>query len=335
MGLPGPDLTDGLREMVRKLRPGGLILFGRNIAAPGQVHRLIREFCDLAGGRPIITLDQEGGRVSRLARIGALPPSGQELCRAGSPDLCRRHGELTGDLMRTLGFNLNLAPVVDWSPDETADNSLRGRCLGRDPQEVVRNAGAFLDGMASRGVQGTIKHFPGYTYCGRDPHGALPRIDRTREQLAAAELEVFGALRRAACVMAGHAHFPAFHADPYPASLSRPIIHGLLREHLHYDGAVMTDDLEMGAVAWSYPAAAATRLAIEAGNDLLLFCHNPACAQIAHDTLLVMPETTLAPSSARIDTLAAQLLPPPETFDPAAFADINKQIDNLRREVLT
>lgn len=333
MGVPGPVLTDGLRDLIRRIQPGGFILFGRNLASPEQVFRLISEFYELCEQTPIVTIDQEGGRVSRLKLIGEEPPSGYELCLAGREDWCAEHGVLTGQLLKLFGFNLNLAPVVDFSIDEARDNSLRGRCLGRDVAEVHRNAGAFLRGMESQGVRGTAKHFPGYTFCGLDPHGELPRIDRTREQMEKEELQSFRNFIDTSAFMVGHGFFPAWHSDALPASLSRKVVTDLLRGDLGYKGLVMTDDLEMGAIANHYPSEAATRLAMEAGHDILLYCHNPACVQIASDVLEALPSAVMEPALARIAAFKRTVVKIPGSYDAKGFAEINAAIKALRVKV--
>jgi len=333
MGVPGPDLTDGLRDLIRRIQPGGFILFGRNLASPEQVYRLISEFYELCDQTPIVTIDQEGGRVSRLKLIGEEPPSGYELCQAGNESWCEEHGVLTGRLLKLFGFNLNLAPVVDWSIDEERDNSLRGRCLGRDVDEVLRNAGAFLRGMESQGVRGTAKHFPGYTYCALDPHGELPRIDRSRDEMEREELRSFRNFLHASAFMVGHGFFPAWHSDALPASLSRKVVTDLLRGELGYTGLVMTDDLEMGAIANHYPSESATRLAMEAGHDILLYCHNPACVQIASDVLESLPGSVMDPALERIAAFKKTVVRIPAQYDAKAFAEINAGIKALREKV--
>ncbi|NJK92549.1 MAG: glycoside hydrolase family 3 protein [Blastochloris sp.] len=334
MGLPGPRLTDGLRSLITRLQPGGFILFNRNLESPAQIFELIAELHSLCAQRPVITIDQEGGRVSRLKAVGEEPPSGLELGRSGNPEWCHRHGVCTGQLLQALGFNLNLAPVVDYTLNEQADNSLRGRCYGQNPEQVIRLAGAFLEGMQSEGILGTAKHFPGYTHCEIDPHGELPRLTRSQEEIRREELTAFRAfVPRAECFMIGHGHFTAWHESPHPASLSRPIVTDLLKKELGYRGVIMTDDLEMGAIANRYGAAEATRLALEAGEELLLFCHNPACAEIALDQIQSMSEEITAPALESVARFKAKLPCPPACFDAAHFRQINEQIRILREEV--
>jgi beta-N-acetylhexosaminidase len=336
MGLPGPELTDSLRAFIRRIQPGGFIFFTRNLATPEQTFALLAELRSLCETPPILTIDQEGGRVSRLKVIGEEPPSAQEIRKTGRLDWCREHGELMGEVQAVFGLNLDLAPVVDYSPDDEADNSLKGRCWGSTPGETVEKALLFLEGMQSRGVAGTAKHFPGYTHCRLDPHGDLPRVDRTRAQIEAEEMVAFRAfLDRAEAFMIGHGHFPAWHADPYPASLSRAIVHDYLRGELGYKGLIMTDDLEMGAIANRYGSAESARLALEAGEDMLLICHNPACVEIAYDALCALPEQTTGRALASVRAFKKTLPPAPATFDALRFRRVNEAIRDLRERVRT
>src|SRR3954454_22332896 len=182
-GVPGYELDSETAALFRRIQPGGFILFGRNIQSAPQLRKLIDDLRDLSEIEPIITIDQEGGRVSRLLLIGNEPPNAQQWRDKGDEALVRRHGEITGRLLRLFGFNLDLCPVLDISFDDDADNSLRGRCYGRDVDEVVRLAGAFNDALRGEGILSCGKHFPGYSAAPLDAHHELPRIDRTREEL--------------------------------------------------------------------------------------------------------------------------------------------------------
>jgi len=334
MGLPGPELTGGVRDLIRDLQPGGFILFARNLASAGQTYRLLREVRDLLDAPPFLTIDQEGGRVARLQSFAGRPVSGEALARANRAEWAATHGKLTGEVLRLFGFNLNLAPVVDYDLSDSRDNSLSGRCLGTSPDQTIELAGAFLDAMQNEQVLGTIKHFPGYTYCENDPHADLPRIPRSLDVMEQDELRVFRALfSRAEAVMIGHGHFTHWHPEPYPASLSRPIVSDLLRDALGYRGLVMTDDLEMGAIARRYSMAEATRLALEAGNDLLLVCHNPACAVLSREALEDLPSSIIEPVLQRITEARAKLPDPPVAWDQAAFEDNILATRQLREQV--
>lgn len=336
MGVPGPELTEGIRSLIREVQPGGFILFARNLADPEQTFRLTRELYKLCDTPPILTIDQEGGRVARLKSFAGLPVSGMELTRSGRADFAARHGELTGRLLGLFGFNVNLAPVIDYSLSEDRDNSLGGRCLGTSPAQVIELAGAFLEAMEAAGVRGTVKHFPGYTYCENDPHADLPKITRSQEQMEADELGVFRHfLKTASSVMIGHGHFTHWHEESFPASLSRKIVGELLREEIGYDGLAMSDDLEMGAIIWRYGAARATRMAIEAGNDTVLICHNPACALLAAEALGDADTDALASAFRRIAAFKSTLTSPPSKWDEDGFREVVEATETLRSEVLS
>src|SRR5438874_12954190 len=214
-GVPGKELDAASAELFRRVQPGGFILFGRNIESAPQLRKLIDDLRDLSETEPIITIDQEGGRVSRLRLIGNEPPNAQQLRDRNDVALVRRHGEITGQLLRIFGFNLDLCPVLDISFDDEADNSLRGRCYGTNVEQVVRLAAAFNDALREQGILSCGKHFPGYSAATVDAHHDLPKIERSREQLDEQELAVFGAF-------IGRSDWPGRPSDNRIAVKSRP-----------------------------------------------------------------------------------------------------------------
>src|SRR5205809_5382826 len=143
IGVQGLELGADEAKLLRRVQPGGFILFGRNMKAPGPLRKLIDDLRNLSIIEPIITIDQEGGRVSRLRLIGNEPPNAQQLRDKGDIELIREHGDVTGQLLRLFGFNLDLCPVLDISFDDDAGNSLRGRCYGKTVEQVIRNAAVF------------------------------------------------------------------------------------------------------------------------------------------------------------------------------------------------
>ena len=273
-GVPGKEIDPATAALFRKVQPGGFILFGRNIESAPQLRKLIDDLRDLSAIEPIITIDQEGGRVSRLRLIGSEPPNAQQLRDKGDVALVRQHGILTGRLLRLFGFNLDLCPVLDISFDDEADNSLRGRCYGRDVAEVVRLAGAFNDALRGEGIASCGKHFPGYSAATVDAHHDLPLIERPRAELDANELAVFREFAgRVDSMMICHGWYPSFEREKLPASFSARIVTQLLRDDLKFEGLVMTDDLDMGAIYNEYGLDETIRLALGAGNDLAMICH--------------------------------------------------------------
>lgn len=334
VGVPGPELDAATARSFRTIQPGGYILFGRNIRSPRQLRKLTDDLRDLSHQEPVITIDQEGGRVSRLRLIGNEPPNAQQLREKGDVDLIRQHGTLTGQLLRLFGFNLDLCPVLDLSFDDEADNSLRGRCYGRTVDQLIELAGAFDDALRATGVLSCGKHFPGYAAAGLDPHHELPKIDRTRSELDQAELAVFRAFSgRVSGMMVCHAWYPALDPCRVPASLSRNVVTGLLRDELGFEGLVMTDDLDMGAVLNEVRFDDAIRNAISAGNDLAMICHRVTLAADAAAVLDKLEPRRLERALESVERFRAQLAPP-TAFSEEAFGDLDAQVWTLRLAVL-
>src|SRR5438552_637349 len=268
IGVPGKELDAKTAQIFRRVQSGAFILFSRNRENAAQLRKLIDDLRDVSEIEPIITVDQEGGRVSRLRRIGSEPPNAQQLRKKDDVNLIRRHGDITARLLRLFGFNLDLCPVLDISFNDEAENSLRGRCYGRTVEEVIRNAGAFNEAMREQGIASCGKHFPGYSAATSDAHYQLPRIDRTREELDQNELAVFRQfMDKVDSMMICHGWYPSLEPEKTPASLSRRVITDVLRKEFGFDGLVMTDDLDMGAILNGYGLEQTIRLAIGAGND--------------------------------------------------------------------
>jgi len=272
-------------EELRALGPAGIILFSRNLESAGQTIELTERLKGLLPGPPLLALDQEGGRVSRLEPfIGPTPPAAA-LARAGGAT-ARKFGAGTGQALQALGFNIDFAPVVDLC-DPEATNGIGDRSFGTDPDRVAALAGSFLGGLQAAGIAGCLKHFPGLGRTAVDSHLELPIAARGLEQLEAEDLLPYRLLcPEAACVMVGHAHYPAINPEErLPASCSPEIVTGLLREKLGYAGLVVSDDLEMGAVADLDRDGAAALRALTAGCDLLLYCRDLERAEIAAEAI--------------------------------------------------
>ncbi|MEP6685831.1 MAG: glycoside hydrolase family 3 N-terminal domain-containing protein [Verrucomicrobiota bacterium] len=354
-GVPGTELDSETAALFRRVQPGGFIIFGRNIKTAPQLRKLIDDLRDLSKVEPIITIDQEGGRVSRLRLIGNEPPNAQQLREKGDIELVRRHGEITGRLLRLFGFNLDLCPVLDISFDDEADNSLRGRCYGNSVEQVVRLAGAFNDGLREQGIASCGKHFPGYSAATIDAHHDLPLIERTREQLDAEELAVFrafigrgGSPNRPLAIevnrpyrgdnsvdsmMICHGWYPSLESEKTPASLSYRIVTELLRQELGFDGLIMTDDLDMGAILNEYGLEETIRRAISAGNDLAMICHRVPAIEEALRYIKHLPGDEMDRAFASVARFKAKLVPP-DTFSETAFAEVDEEVWKLRVAVL-
>ena len=340
IGLPGPQFGPEEKELLETVQPGGVVLSAKNIDNAQQVVDLTSVIRTSVLVPPVIAIDQEGGPVDRLKSIFSAMPSPDLLRASKDASAAARLGEITAEALRTLGFNLNLAPVIDISVDDSVANGLQGRYLGSANAEVARLSGAYLEGLQHGGIVGVGKHFPGLGASTVDPHFILPQIDTPREQMVNQVIQPYTELfskinARLNAVMVGHAHYTAFdgHA-PLPASLSRNIVTGLLREELDFKGLAITDDLEMGAITTVRPAADAAIAAIEAGNDMVMVAGSPEAARAAWESMVRAANDgriTKQRISKSFDNIARvkSMLAPPHTLSESAISRLKDRISEL------
>ncbi|HVE65364.1 MAG TPA: glycoside hydrolase family 3 N-terminal domain-containing protein [Thermoanaerobaculia bacterium] len=276
VGVSGPALLAEERAILDESPPSAVILFRRNIESAGELARLVDDVRALPG-RPLLLVDQEGGPVDRLRDLAGPFPSFHAAARAG---VARRAGDLAGRACALLGFDVDLAPVVDRRLPGAGESVLGERVAAPDPDEVAAAARDFLDGLHAHGVGGCLKHFPGLGRARFDTHKDLPALPDDPSQLEE-DLRPFRALGDVAgAIMVSHA---ASAGNGIPASLSPEIATRLLREGLGFPGVALSDDLEMGALArfGGLPERAAA--AASAGCDLVFVCSRieeyPACVE--------------------------------------------------------
>lgn len=292
IGLPGTQADQATRELLQTIQPGGVLLEKANIESAEQLVELTSGVRSLLRVPPLIAIDQEGGRVDRLKNILAPMPSAEFLCAHGNAGTASQMGELTADALRSFGFNINFAPVLDIPEDPAAENGIRGRYLGKTSGEVIGLASAYLEGLQRGGVIGVGKHFPGLGMTSVDSHQELPQVTLSREELRKRDLlpyiEMFTKINsRLVAVMVAHAHYTAYDgASALPGSISKNIVNGLLRDELGFKGLAITDDLGMGAITSSRSIGEAAVMAIEAGNDMVLVCGTPEEATEAWQTMV-------------------------------------------------
>lgn len=269
-GFSGLSVPAVLLEAFAEGSIGGVTFFGRNIVNVQQLQQLIKTIRWPKEHPPLLAIDQEGGRVARLkSPVLKLPPM-RDLGQLGDPSLTKRAGSLLGGQLRAIGLTMNFAPVLD--VDTNPSNPVIGdRAFGATPEEVIVQARAFAAGLADAGMLSCGKHFPGHGDTLLDSHLALPTVAHSQERLDAVELAPF----RHACdfpaFMTAHVVFPELDADR-PATLSPAVVGGLLRRDMGYEGVIISDDLEMKAVAKMFAVAESAILAIEAGCDVVLVC---------------------------------------------------------------
>jgi len=262
--------------------------------------------------------------------IGNEPPNANQLRDRNDRELIRRHGRITGRLLRIFGFNLDLCPVLDISFDDDADNSLRGRCYGNDVPQVIRNAEAFNDGLRGEGILSCGKHFPGYSRAPLDAHHELPVIPLARAELDRHELAVFRHFAgKVDSMMVAHGLYPSLEPAQLPSSLSRAVITDLLRGELCFRGLVMTDDLDMGAILNHFTLEETIRLAIEAGNDLAMICHRVTMVEEVARILERLPRASLDRALENVAAFKTKMVPP-DPWDETEFRKRDAEVWELR-----
>jgi beta-N-acetylhexosaminidase len=358
IGLPGVRLDRHTRALLKEVEPGGVVLFGRNVESPEQVALLSAQIRDAVSQPVLIGVDQEGGLVDRFRSICESMPSAKAVRDAGHSALAEKFGALTARVMRLLGFNINFAPVLDLSGDNQ-ENGLRGRTFGEHPAHVSRLGGAYLDGLQRGGIVGCGKHFPGLGGSSVDSHRRLPVVKHSWEEIFERDLVPFMDLlfhrpgERLHSVMVSHAAFPEVseflqewfrrtaelpsleEMHQVPATLSGNVVMRLLRQALKFEGLVITDDMEMGAVVEKLPVAEASLRAIQAGSDMILICEKEANFVAARDAIAEaveqdeLPLESLDRASRRIDR-ALKIAGECETFDQDEFDTASRDIHELK-----
>jgi beta-N-acetylhexosaminidase len=277
VGIPGPFLDEQTKTFIRDYNLGGIILFSRNIRDPVQLAELCGEIQKVSSHYhrlPLfIAVDQEGGRVARL-KEPFTPFPGNSVIGA-DPDAeknAEEFGRITANEMRMVGLNMDLAPVVDVAQDKV-ESHLEGRTFSRNPDTVGRLGGAVIRALQENGVMAVAKHFPGLGHADLDPHKRLPNIGLGAEEIDAIHLLPFRVAIQegVSAIMTSHAVYPALDPD-WSATLSSIILNDLLRNKLGFEGLIVTDDLEMGAIVGKRSVAEGTARAFEAGADILLVC---------------------------------------------------------------
>jgi beta-N-acetylhexosaminidase len=273
VGLDGTEMTERVRALLTRLQPAGVILFARNIKAPNQTWRLLRE-CQRCVATPLLTcVDLEGGGVDRFRDALGATPSAADVFATEDRRLYRKHGEIVGANCRSLGFNVDFAPVLDLA--FPASRSVLGsRAVSEDPRVTAIYAREFLAGLRDANVVGCGKHFPGLGEGRLDSHQQLPVIEKPWKELWVEDLLPYRTLRRQLqMIMISHAAYPQVTRNRTPASLSKVWITDILRKRIGYRNLIVSDDLEMGGVLSAAPIGDAATEFVRAGGDLCLICH--------------------------------------------------------------
>lgn len=325
-GVEGLVLSARERELFSRLQPAGYILFTRNIEDYELTRELTDELRRLTTGpdEPIIAIDQEGGRVVRTAEIGVHLPSAAALAQKGSSHQIRQAAYYNAACLHTLGVNTNFAPVLDLASPHA--NALPSRCWGYDTQSVITHAGVWNRATFGRGILTCGKHFPGMGAAECDPHHDLPVLHGTRDSFLASATMPFTALMpELPSLMIAHLLIPEIDAE-LPTSLSPALVQGFLRNQLGYEGVVFTDDLCMGAIAKRYSPAESAVLALKAGCDLPLVCHDVVThLESVAAAIEALPANVLEPVARRVERFRLHI----STQKPMSFIEWNDYLKNV------
>ncbi|HKE59216.1 MAG TPA: glycoside hydrolase family 3 N-terminal domain-containing protein [Pyrinomonadaceae bacterium] len=330
IGLPGTDLDDTARALIDEVQPGGVIIFGRNVAAPEQLRSLLDDVSERLHTPALFGIDQEGGLVDRLRKIFTPMPSARTIRQHGDLAAARSLGRVTGEVLRMFGFNINFAPVMSIMTDDRdlLSNGLYSRSYGRSPGEVLGYTTVYMRGLQGSGCFGCLKHFPGIGAGEVDSHEQMPIVKLSHDDLIAQDLAPYIELfqrrdDRVRCVMVSHGGFPNIDIRQEvtggllePASLNHNIVTTLLRKELGYQHLVVTDDLEMGAISRHCEIEDAVVRAFDAGEDMMLICASPEKIQRGYRALLAaaregkITQERINESLKRIAAIKSMVQPP-------------------------
>lgn len=273
IGFDGTEMSANLGDLLARVQPGGVIFFARNIVNGQQTYQLLKD-CQSEVAHPLLTcVDLEGGRVDRFRGVFGAAPSAADVFATGRRALFRQHGAIIGRCCRTLGFNTDLAPVLDLA-FAASRSVMSSRAVSAGPKEATLYAREFLAGLKAAGVTGAGKHFPGLGEGRLDSHHDLPVIQKSLAKLWVEDLAPYRAMKRELpIVLVSHANYPSVTRDALPASLSKKWMTDVLRRKIGFRGLIASDDMEMGALLKAMPIDRAAVEFIRSGGDLCLICH--------------------------------------------------------------
>ncbi|WP_440110588.1 beta-N-acetylhexosaminidase [Paenibacillus sp. QZ-Y1] len=352
-GFHGQHADEQIHTLIRDYHVGGVIYFRRNVESVSQLTRLSADLQTIAadaGEWPLmISVDQEGGMVARIDKEGMTQvPGNMALGATGKPDYTLGCAQILGRELKSIGIDMNLAPVVDVN-NNVLNPVIGVRSYGEKADSVAAHGAAAIKGYQSQGIAATAKHFPGHGDTAVDSHLGMVTVPHDRDRLEQVELLPF---RRAIdagvdAIMTAHVIFPTIEPEPIPATLSRKVLTGLLREEMGYEGIIITDCLEMHAISKPYGVAEAAVRAVEAGADLVLVSHTlqdqisaveavvkaVRTGRIAEDTINQALKRIVSWKSVRCGQWDNTLVPLEVNDSVAAIPDGSDEIDGNTLEV--
>jgi len=347
IGLSGIEIDDETRQLLKDISPGGICLFARNIRNAEQTRNLLDEIRQILPLEPFLSIDQEGGLVDRLRRIMTPMPSASTI---QTIEDAVKLAKVTNEVLRILGFNMNFAPVVDVMDEHRGRNAngLYSRSFGNDKETSTELASEYLIALQEGGCLGCVKHFPGLGASHTDSHEDLPIVNLTLDDLFATDLFPYRKLfktNQVHAVMVAHASYPLLDLQEtdvngklLPSSLSFNVVNNLLRRELGFQGLVISDDLEMGAISNNYSIEDACVMAINAGVDMLSICADSDAIRKGFKRVTSavktgeIKETRIEESLKRI-TQVKSLIQLPYHLDIARLQILSKEIAELNKKL--
>ncbi len=331
IGVEGKSFSGEMDNLIRNYHVGGVILMGENISTTAKMLQLINDIKKANEPNKIplfLSVDEEGGRVSRLPTgIPKLPPSAQ-IGKQNDETLSYDVGRYLAEVLHEFGYNMNFAPVLD--VNSNPENPVIGnRSLGANPERVAKLGVSTMRGMMDNGIISVVKHFPGHGDTVVDSHKAMPKVEATLERLRNVEFVPF---RKAIeegvdAVMVAHILFPVLDTD-YPATMSKAIITGLLRNEMQFDGVIITDDLAMGAIVNEYTVPEAAVQSFIAGSDLLLIVSDYENQVLTVKSLVTAFEAGEIPEE-RLNESVKRILTLKEKYDVSDDVKENFDVDKI------
>ncbi|GGY06155.1 beta-N-acetylhexosaminidase [Massilia dura] len=331
---PGTELDAATAGFLRDNGIRAVCLFRGNMTDAAQLSKLTADLRAVLGPEALIAIDQEGGAVVRSTWVPA-PPAAMGLGAADDTGLARRTGAAVARAVKALGFNWNFAPVLDLN-NNPHNPVIAERSFGAAPQRVAELAMAWMEGSHAEGIACCVKHFPGHGDTSVDSHRDLPTVDKRRDELEAFEFAPFRiAAPVAPAVMTAHIVYPAIDADN-PATMSPAILDGILRREWHYDGVIITDGMDMHAIAGRYGVGNAAVRALAAGADMVMALGTPQTQDETLDAIALaiaggtITRARVDASLARLDALAGKYPIEPRAYHEEA-ADREVMAEGWRR----
>lgn len=286
IGLPGLELNEKYRKFIKEFKIGNYILFARNYDDTKQMKKLMKEVyqytTEVTGSFPLVSIDQEGGMVVRLFKDVTFPASPLTTSATKVVDAPYKTGKIIGTDMLKMGINLNLAPCLEINED-LANPLVNVRGYGATKEIVLKNAKAFVKGLQDSGALSCIKHFPGAGSSTKDSHLELPIIEEAKENLLNYNMYPFFNILESDALMTSHCIYKSF--DALPSTLSKILLTSVLREEMGFKGLIISDGMEMKAITDFYGLGEGCVMALNAGCDILLLCHEYDEQKVAFETV--------------------------------------------------